>query len=152
MGEFSDTALIAYPAFMPNGQPAPVDNFHCTILYFPDITDAGFTQEDLVDSIREIEANIYLWADVTGLELFGPTSEGLMVPVLTLAHDRLDGIHSDLISNLAAKGIAPDDRFPDYRPHVSVGAPGTEPNISYPLKVLLAPPQLWWRGKKVVVQ
>lgn len=146
MGEFEDTAIIAYPVLWPSGHRDPqIPDVHSTVVFLGDVSNSEFTKEDVLDAMREFDVNVYRWVDVDGLDWFGPNHD---VPVLRISHSGLQGFYERLTEKLAIKGIFSASEFP-YSPHVTIDMETA--TIGWPNHLMLGPVELWWREEKIKI-
>lgn len=144
--EFSDSAVVVWPVIYPEDLYPPVDP-HVTVLYMPDVTTAAYTKEDVIAVIKKTEHNTLPLATVKRLEMFGPLQD---TPVLTLENEFLHEYNQALQDEFKLAGITYSDRFPDYKPHVTVSSDAVASGL-WPTQFLLAPVELWWQNQKISI-
>lgn len=147
MGEFDSSATLVYPVIPDPAFAITSDaDMHSTILWFGDVTDVGFTAEDIVKSVRDMpRANQYLRATTTGLENFGVDGE---VTVATISHGFLIPFRTWLDEKLAVIGAGSASEF-SYSPHITYDS--ERAYLGIPNNWLLGPPELWWREQKIKI-
>jgi hypothetical protein len=147
MRDTADLGAVMWPVVYPNmGEGNNPRDPHITVVIFTDISnpELGFTKEDVIDAVRTLTWDVYLWTRVTGLEWFGENQD---VPVLRVEHDYLLPFHDAIVKELSARGIPVDNTFPDYKPHVTIPDTAALDGI-YPKKLLAGPVQVWWGDEK----
>lgn len=145
--DVKNLAAVMWPAVYPSDM-LPPDEPHVTIIFLGEIdTFEGFTKQDVIDVIKTVPHDFFLWADVDGLDWFGPEQN---IPVLRVRHDYLSVVHQSLKASLDARGIPYDTRFPEYKPHVSITDEAALSGV-WPDKILLTPVELWWGGEHIKI-
>lgn len=147
-GDFSDSAVIVWPVSISDPM-APSNlypvNPHVTVFFFPDVVGDNISEDALVRIIQGTEFAVYPVANVKGLAWFGPEQN---VPVLELDNDYLVEYRDELKGRLDRLGINYSQRFPDYKPHVTITTESAESG-EWPSSVLLQPVELWYREEKI---
>lgn len=135
--EISNLGAVMWPVYFEG-----VPDAHVTVVIFDDINNPniGFTKEDVISAVEELEHCQYLWLSVDGLEYFGPDKD---VPVLRVSHSYLHIFREQLISILTERGIPINENYPEYKPHVTI----PEGMSEYPEKLLASPVEVWWGGE-----
>lgn len=137
----ADLGAIMWPVVYPSDMDPPKDP-HITVIVFMDINnpELGFTKEDVISAVSETVWDVFLWTKVEGIEWFGLEKN---IPVLRVHHDFLPVFHKSIKGILESKGIPIDDRFPDYKPHVSI-TDSAALDGNYPDKLVAGPVEVWW--------
>jgi 2'-5' RNA ligase len=142
--DFSQSAVVVWPVFYPEDM-FPPDDPHVTVLYMPDVSNTN--KQDVIDAIKKTDWNTMPLARVSGQEMFGPLQD---TPVLTLDHDFLEEYWNQLKGEFELAGIEYSQRFPEYRPHVTITSDAVAFD-NFPTQFLLAPVELWWQDQKVPI-
>ena len=133
MGEHAESAAIVYLSAWPPDE----DNAHCTLIYFGQIPDLSFGLEDLEAALAAAGIRAPGRVFTTGAEWFGEEKD---TPVVTLGSARLQANYQKLKAALSDAGIEWDEKWPEYKPHVTVENVG----IGFPQSVELSGPVIWW--------
>lgn len=151
--QYAQTIAIVYPAVAPTDDyDLPIDrdiNTHVTINILGEIPTVDYSKEELVATLRNIEWEEITEAEVDQLELFGISNDFL---VMTLDAPALQTNRKLVNDALADAGIPSLDKFPDYRPHITLreNYDGLlAPAEDLPETVKLGLPTLWWGNEAV---
>lgn len=144
--DYADSICIAYPYVFPQDTDLPIDyeiEAHCTLIYLGEVDSISFTKEDLRTVLDEHTFEDLGIVDVSGLELFGPDKNVL---VMTLDSSKLQEYFQSISSALEAQGIENASPYPDYRPHITLNEAYHGPTIGFtlPTTVGLGQPVVWW--------
>lgn len=145
-----DSVSIVYPYVFPQDTKLPIDydlKPHSTIVFLGKVSDFEFSQETVLDSLRGLELKDTGIVDVSGLALFGPENDVL---VMTLKSQNLLDNHQVVCDRLAEQGIKSASDF-DYSPHVTLTNGYHGPTVGYdlPTTIGLGFPVLWWEDQVV---
>lgn len=151
--KYAQTIAIVYPAAAPSDEyNLPIDKeiqTHVTINILGQIPEVDFSKDELVITLRNIEWEKITEAKVGHLELFGLDSDFL---VMTLDAPALRNNRNLVYETLAGVGISSLDKFPEYRPHITLmeNYEGLlESPEDLPETVKLGLPTLWWGNEAV---
>lgn len=151
--QYAQTIAIVYPAVAPaDDYNLPIDKdiqTHVTINILGEIPEVDFSKDELVATLRSIEWEEITEAGVGNLDLFGISNDFL---VMTLDAPALQKNKKMVNEALAGVGIPSLDKFPDYRPHITLmenydGLLTASDDL--PDTIKLGSPTLWW-GNEVV--
>ena len=151
--QYAQTIAIVYPAVAPTDDyELPIDreiNTHVTINVLGEIPEVYFSKDELIAVLRNIEWEEITEAGVEQLALFGISNDFL---VMTLDAPALQKNRKLVNEALADAGILSLDKFPDYRPHITLreNYDGLlAPTDELPETVKLGLPTLWWGNEAV---
>lgn len=133
MGEFKESVAVVYPS----NWPPDDSNAHCTVVYMGEIPELEFEREDLVKALKFAGLRAPGWAFTTGVEQFGKDKD---ITVVTLQSFALQVQYSLFKKAMASCGIEYVEKWPEYKPHVTVKEPGQ----GFPQSVRLGAPTVWW--------
>lgn len=145
MTEYSDTAIIVWPAVLPE-----VDVAHTTVMYLGKIPDITVPKEKILEVLRSIPLSIKEETpiSVTGTDIFGKEEKYV---VATLDPTILEIDQKFIKAALQIWADVHDaGNFPDYRPHTTLGPEGNAA-IETPDSIVLKPLELWWGDEQIVI-
>jgi 2'-5' RNA ligase len=151
--KYAQTIAIVYPAIAPSdAYNLPTDRAiktHVTVSLLGEISEAEFSKEDLIITLRNIEWETVEAAEVEKLELFGINNDFL---VLLLNSPSLQNNWKRVNEALTTAGITSLDKYPTYRPHITLmeNFEDTLPTPSpLPPVVKVGFPELWWGNEAI---
>lgn len=139
------SALIAYPVEFLD-EVKDIYQPHVTLFYFPDVTNAEFTKQEMVNAIAESHfKRTHHLATVFGAKAFGPDKN---VPVLRVGVGQqvLSHVYASIKTVLNRNNMFFDNTW-GFDPHVTVDL---ETALTPPKQVLLRPLELWWMDDEPV--
>lgn len=151
--KYAQTIAIVYPAVAPSdAYSLPTDRTiktHVTISVLGETSEAEFSKEDLIATLRSIEWEIVEGVEVEKLELFGINSDFL---VLLLNSPSLQNNWKRVNEALTTAGITSLDKYPTYRPHITLMENYEGPLLTpefLPHVVKVGFPELWWGNEAI---
>lgn len=145
---YANTIAIVFPAVTPSDKyNLPLDKTiraHITVSVLGEIGAVDFSKEELATVLRGVAWEEVQEADVTRFSLFGILSDFLVMEVNSSA---LQSNWKQVNKTLNLAGITSLDKYPDYRPHVTLkhGHKGSLPILdALPDTVKVGSPVLWW--------
>jgi 2'-5' RNA ligase len=146
--QYGQTIAIVYPAVAPADEyNLPLEKeiqTHVTISLLGEIPEVDFGKEELVAALRNIEWEEITEAQVDQLDMFGTSKDFL---VMRLSAPELQANWNSVNDALADAGIPSLNKFPDYRPHITLreNYDGSLSSLAdLPDTVKLGLPTLWW--------
>lgn len=152
--DYSDSVCVAYPYVFPQDTNLPIDydmEAHSTVIYLGDVDNIKASKEEVLKALSSVSYNPTGIVDVSGLELFGPESNIL---VMTLDSSDLTENFGKVSEALGSIGVENASSFPDYKPHVTLNEDYHGPTIGFslPTTIGLGEPELWWGSEKISVE
>jgi hypothetical protein len=144
------SALLCWPVEFLDYKERNIYQPHVTALYFPDVSRAEYSKDDLLSALRtspHVPARRYELARVKSAEAFGPDKNVPVLRVTNGSYYDLDARTIKYREALDSRGIFADRTY-DINPHVTVDL---ETLLRPPETVLLRPLELWWRNDEPVV-
>lgn len=151
--QYAQTISIVYPAIAPSdAYNIPTDRTirtHVTVSILGETSDIDFTKEEIIAALRKVEWREVSDVQVDKLALFGIKNDFL---VMLLSSPAMQANWESVTSALTSAGIATLDRYPNYRPHITLkqnheGALPVPPSMPPVIKVGF--PVLWWGTETV---
>ncbi len=142
---------------VPEGEPA--DNLHVTSIYLGDISEIKDDREVVEPLVSTLARRTTPFSGVLDrVSHFGPSEDGLTAVVLEADSGLLHRFRTRLKSALQAAGVTWDEKFPTYRPHVTLGywpedeipdrfsKPGP---LDTPIPVTFSEVSMKWDGERI---
>lgn len=147
--KYAQSIAVVFPAVISATHSLPIDitiDQHCTMVYLGEMPDVSYSLDDILSVLRLFPKITSQIVEVSGIELFGPAKDFL---VLSLNPDGLADTKHQLVKHLRDASITVTDRFPDYRPHLTLqenyqGSLDELAEVVVPATVELGIPELWW--------
>lgn len=151
--KYAESIAIMFPVVVPSNHTMPVDpeiNSHCTVTYLGEIPDVNYNPSDIIRMLKDLPNVNAKEISTEHFELFGVENDFL---VLLLDASPLREIQAQVLSILRENGIESADRYPDYRPHITiregyVGGLESLNDVLLPPTVTLGIPMLWWGNER----
>lgn len=154
--KYAQTIAIVYPAVAPsevyNLPTDPNIRTHVTLNTLGEMTEIGFTKDQVISALQAIEWSPIDDIEVKGLELFGPENDFL---VLEIDSPSLQRNWKLVTESLNSSGIQTLDKYPSYRPHITLmEAYKAELPIPafLPSVIKVGFPQLWWGNETILLK
>lgn len=139
--DHSDSIAIVWPSEYPDDPKS-----HCTIIYLGKIADVGFSYEDVIFALEDIDF-IAMSARPIGLDLFGEDKD---IPVILLNSSLLKAYQWRVTYELSKIDIRSASEFTDYKPHITVKTTPV-PFEEVPPIIQLSLPELWWGNEHLKI-
>lgn len=151
--QYAQTISIVYPAIAPSdAYNIPTDRTirtHVTVSILGETSEVDFTKEEIIAVLRDIHWEDTSDVEVDKLALFGINGDFL---VMLLNSPNLQANWVTVNEALTSAGIPSLDRYPDYRPHITLkqNYEGGLPDPEFlPPVIKVGSPVLWWGTETV---